>query len=151
MARATHPREVESPADEAWGLLHNLMMSQRRRFLGVAAELDLHPAQTGALVQMNPDEPVSMHALATMLHCDNSNVTGIVDRLEARGLVERRPHEHDRRIKHVVLTPLGAELSERIRGSMHTAPDAFKRLSPSDQRTLRDILRRALDGAVGGG
>jgi len=144
MASATHRRRAASPAEEAWALLRDLMTSQRRRFLAVAAELDLHPAQTGALVQMNQDEPVSMHQLATMLHCDNSNVTGIVDRLEARGLVERRPHEHDRRIKHVVLTPLGAELSERILASMKIAPDAFKRLSPADQRALRDILRRAL-------
>ena len=40
-----------------------------------------------------------MSALAHALHCDNSNVTGIVDRLEAAGLVERRAAEHDRRVK----------------------------------------------------
>src|SRR5665213_1681501 len=116
---ATAPRRPRrSPADEAWGLLHKLMMDQRRRFLAVAAELDLHPAQAGALVQMEPDTPMPMNELATVLHCDNSNVTGIVDRLEARGLVARQPHEHDRRVKHVVLTPLGAAASEHVRATM---------------------------------
>jgi DNA-binding MarR family transcriptional regulator len=125
-------------------MLHQLMMSQRRRFLAVAAELDLHPAQAGALVQMEPDTPVPMHELATMLHCDNSNVTGIVDRLEARGLVARQPHEHDRRVKHVVLTPLGVEASRHVRAEMSSAPEAFRKLAVADQRALRDILRRAL-------
>src|SRR5580693_8984239 len=111
-----------SPAEEAWSLLGQLMMSQRRRFLAVASELNLHPAQAGALMQMEPDRPVPMNELATLLHCDNSNVTGIVDRLEARGLVERRPYEPDRRVKHIALTPLGAELRERVREHMSAAP-----------------------------
>jgi DNA-binding MarR family transcriptional regulator len=120
------------------------MMGQRRRFLAVAAEFDLHPAQAGALMQIEPDAPVPMHELATMLHCDNSNVTGIVDRLEAHQLVTRLPDAHDRRVKQVALTPLGVEVSRRMRSSMSSAPEAFRKLSAADQRTLRDILARAL-------
>ncbi len=145
MASAAQTRRRESPADQAWALLHRLMFSQRRRFLALAAELDLHPAQTGALIQMEPGTPVPMHELATLLHCDNSNVTGIVDRLEARGLVARRPDENDRRIKQIILTPLGIETHGRLRAGMSAAPDAFKRLPLADQRALRDILQRALD------
>jgi MarR family transcriptional regulator, organic hydroperoxide resistance regulator len=145
---ATRPRRPRrSPADEAWGLLHTLMINQRRRFLAVAAELDLHPAQAGALVQMEPDTPMPMNELATMLHCDNSNVTGIVDRLEARGLVARQPHEHDRRVRHVVLTARGVAASEHVRATMSRAPEAFNQLTAADQRALRDILRRALGPA----
>jgi DNA-binding MarR family transcriptional regulator len=124
--------------------MHQLMMGERRRFLAVASELDLHPAQTGALAQMEPDRPVPMSELAALLHCDNSNITGIIDRLEARGLVERRPYEQDRRVKHIILTPLGVEQRARVREQMAEAPEAFKRLSPADQRTLRDVLRRAV-------
>ena len=140
-ARAATSR---TPAEEAWGLLHQLMMSERRRFLAVAAALDLHPAQTAMLARMEPDAPMPMSELAAVLQCDNSNVTGIVDRLEARGLVERRPHEHDRRVKQVLLTPLGVEAQQQVTTAMREAPEAFKRLSPADQRTLRDVLRRAL-------
>lgn len=135
-----------SAADEAWALMHQLMMAERRQFLTVAGELDLHPAQAGALVQMDPEVPMPMHELAASLRCDNSNVTGIVDRLEARGLVQRRPYEGDRRVRQVVLTPLGAAARDRIRGRMSTAPESLRRLSAADQRTLRDVLRRALVG-----
>src|SRR3984957_13133488 len=97
----------QAPADEAWGILLGLLSTGRRRFLAVASELDLHPAQAGALLRMEPETPMPMHELATILACDNSNVTGIVDRLEARGLVTRRPYAPDRRVKHIALTPAG--------------------------------------------
>ena len=135
----------QSPAQEAWSLLRQLLNSERRRFLTVASEHDLHPAQAGALLQMEPDTPVPMHELATMLACDNSNVTGIVDRLEARGLVARRPYAQDRRVKHVVLTPLGLELRDRVRACMSEPPAAITRLSVADQRLLRDLLRAAIE------
>jgi DNA-binding MarR family transcriptional regulator len=136
----------QSAADEAWALLRQLLNSERRRFLAVASEHDLHPAQAGALLRMEPETPVPMHELATMLACDNSNVTGIVDRLEARGLVERRPYAQDRRVKHVVVTPLGIELRDRVRARLAEPPAAIKRLSAADQRRLRDLLRAAIDG-----
>ena len=70
--------------------------------LGVLSELGISPQQSMALSTLEPGEPLPMSALAGALHCDNSNVTGIVDRLEAAGLAERRPAERDRRVKTVV-------------------------------------------------
>jgi MarR family transcriptional regulator, organic hydroperoxide resistance regulator len=144
MTRA-RPSE-QAPADEAWAILLELLSTGRRRFLAVAAELDLHPAQAGALLRMEPETPMPMHELATMLACDNSNVTGIVDRLEAHGLVARRPFAQDRRVKHVVLTDAGVELRARVRAHMAEPPEAIRRLSVADQRLLRDVLRRAVGG-----
>ena len=133
-----------SAAEEAWGLLRRLLLGERRRFLDAASELDLHPAQAGALLQMEPDGPLPMHELASMLACDNSNVTGIVDRLEARGLVARQPYAADRRVKHLVLTQLGVQLREQMRARIAPAPEALSRLSGAEQRQLRDLLRKAL-------
>jgi DNA-binding MarR family transcriptional regulator len=144
MAMAARPVR-QSPGDEAWGLLRELLMAERRRFLAAASEFELHPAQAGALLQMDPGSGLPMHELAAMLACDNSNVTGLVDRLEARGLVARRPYAQDRRVKHVVLTPLGLQLRERVRARLAQAPAAIERLSATDQRLLRDVLRRALE------
>jgi len=144
MATLAAKARKSSPAAEAWELMHELMKGERHRFIALAAELDLHPAQTGALAQMEPDRPLPMSELAALLHCDNSNITGIVDRLEARGLVERRPYEQDRRVKHIALTPLGVQQRERIRRRMADAPEAFRALPVADQRILRDILQRAL-------
>src|SRR5437870_2144685 len=109
-------------ATEAWAHMFRLFTAQRSRFLAVAAELELAPAQLGALKSLDPDEPVPMSRLADALRCDNSNVTGIVDRLEARGLVERRSAEHDRRVKMLVVTERGAELRRRLVARMSEPP-----------------------------
>ena len=137
------PRQ-RSAADEAWAILRRLLGAERRRFVLAAAELDLHPAKAGALLQMEPGSAKPMHELATMLACDNSNVTGIVDRLEARGLVTRRPYAQDRRVKHIALTAAGIDLREQVRARMAEVPEAIRRMSVEDQRLLRDVLRRAL-------
>lgn len=118
---------------------------QRRRFLIACAELDLHPAQAGALLQL--ETPLSMHELAARLVCDNSNITGLVDRLEARGLVARQPSPEDRRVRHVVLTRAGTRLRERLLARVEQPVEGLERLSAGEQRQLRDLLARAVDGA----
>src|SRR3954452_615071 len=132
-----------SPASEAWALMHELFHASRRRFLAVASEFELSPPQVRALGVLDPDRPVPMSELADALHCDNSNVTGIVDRLEDRGLVERRSAAHDRRVKMLAVTPRGAEVRERLAERLERPPEPLARLSPEDQRALRRIVRRA--------
>jgi len=133
-----------SAASEAWSLIAELFTSQRTRFLAIASEFELAPAQLGALKALDPDEPVPMRELALALACDNSNVTGIVDRLEARGLVERRAAPHDRRIKMLVVTPAGADLRRQVKARMEEPPEHLKRLSAEEQEYLRDLLRKAM-------
>jgi DNA-binding MarR family transcriptional regulator len=150
METATQTRTDQtaaSPAAEAWAELRTLLGQQRRRFLLAAAGLDLHPAQAGALLQLA--RPLPMNELAAVLACDNSNVTGLVDRLEARGLVTRRPSPEDRRVKRVVLTPAGERLRTQLLELVGRPPAGFERLSASEQRNLRDLLRRLLDGVAG--
>jgi DNA-binding MarR family transcriptional regulator len=137
-------RRRPSPASEAWALMNDLFHASRRRFLAVASEFELSPPQVRALAVLDPDRPVPMSELADALHCDNSNVTGIVDRLEDRGLVERRSATHDRRVKMLAVTPRGAEVRERLAERLGQAPEPIASLSPEDQRALRDIMRRAL-------
>jgi MarR family transcriptional regulator, organic hydroperoxide resistance regulator len=133
-----------SPAAEAWELLRELLFSERRRFFEAAGEFDLHPAQAGTLMQLEGEAGLPMHEIATRLACDNSNVTGIVDRLESRGLVARRPGEQDRRVKYVVPTPLGLEVRDAMRARLSRPPVPIERLSRAEQRQLRDLLARAL-------
>ena len=85
-----------------------------------------------------------MRALATALHCDSSNVTGLVDGLAAQGLVERREAEHDRRVRMLVVTDRGKEVRARLIEVMSEVPAGLASLGEDDQRVLRDILRRAL-------
>ncbi len=133
-----------TPAQEAWGLLSRLFWEMRPRMLRVAGEFGLTPPQLFALRQLDPEQPVPMRALAQALHCDSSNVTGLVDGLEAQGLVERREAEHDRRVRMLVVTQRGAEVRDRLFEAMQEVPEPIAALSASDQRALRDILRRAM-------
>jgi DNA-binding MarR family transcriptional regulator len=94
---------------------------------------------------MDPDQPRPMHELAALLVCDNSNVTGIIDRLEARGLVARQTYAQDRRVKHVVLTPLGEELRDRLLAQVSEPPPGLEHLSADEQRQLRDLLLRVVE------
>ena len=69
-------------------------------------------------------------------------MAGLVDRLEARGLVARHANPEDRRVKHVVLTDAGARLRAQLLDRVGRPPAGFARLALAEQRELRDLLRR---------
>ena len=118
--------------DDAWAMLVRLFFSQRASLPPLAAELSLSPAQCHLLHLIEPDRPLPMKRLAQALACDASNVTGLVDRLESRGLVRRQPSEEDRRVKVLVRR-------------MTAAPPALDRLSAAERRALVRLLARLLE------
>jgi DNA-binding MarR family transcriptional regulator len=133
---------VSGPAGEAWALIARMFfMHGKPRFPAIAAELDLHPGQAICLRLL--DQPRPMGELATAMHCDNSNITGIVDRLEERGLVERQPADHDRRVKLIAPSEAGSEIRDELNKRLAEPPEALKALSEDDLRQLGEILRRA--------
>lgn len=128
-----------SPADEAWETLAALVYPPP--FLAIAQGSGLRPASFGALRAL--DEPRTMSEIATYLRCDPSNVTGIVDGLESRQLAERTASSADRRVKLITLTAAGRRLRARLMREARKPPAWLEGLSATDQRTLRDLLRRA--------
>jgi DNA-binding MarR family transcriptional regulator len=133
------------PGSEAWSLMHWLMVTNKQRMFAMAHEFDLAPQQMIAL-RMLGTGPRKMSELAQSLFCDNSNVTGIVDRLEERGLVKRESAEGDRRVKLLVLTKEGERMRVELTKRMAEPPPPIASLSEKDQRALRDILKRAVEG-----
>lgn len=131
------------PGSEAWSLMHWLMVTNKQRFFALAQEFDLAPQQAIALRMLGAG-PRKMGELAQALFCDNSNVTGIVDRLEERDLVRRESAEGDRRVKLLVLTDEGEKMRIEITKRMAEPPPPIAALSEENQRTLRDILQRAI-------
>ena len=91
--------------------------------------------------------PQPMRRLADSLKCEPSNITGLVDRMEARGLVTREPDPEDRRVKNITATELGRESFEAVWGGLTFAAEPLRALSDQERRTLRDLLRRVA-GAV---
>ena len=131
-------------AGDAWPLLVQFIFAHRAHLPTLAAELELSPAQCHVLHLIEPGRPVPMGQLAETLACDASNVTGLVDRLESRGLVRRRPSAEDRRVKVLYLTPNGSRLRALLLDRMTTPPTAIGRLSAREQRALVRILTRLL-------
>jgi DNA-binding MarR family transcriptional regulator len=130
-------------AAEAWALIGRLFFEHGRpRMMVAGQELELSPPQSIVLRLL--DEPRPMGELAQLMHCDNSNLTGIVDRLEERGLVERTQAEGDRRVRLIALTDGGCELREELNRRMAEPPEPLAELGEADQAELRDILQRAL-------
>lgn len=129
---------------EAWGLLAALVYPPR--FLDIARDLGLTPATLGALARLG--EPRTMGEIAELLRCDPSNVTGIADALEARGLARRRPSQADRRVKEIELTAKGERMRRRVMGELSEPPRWLQALSEKDQRALRDLLRRAAEATA---
>lgn len=109
----------------------------------VAAASENLTASQGKTLNVLRRGPASMSALATTLTCDASNMTGIIDRLEKRGLVRREPRPSDRRVKNVVLTAEGERVIDVIRGKMHTTQAGLNRLDEQERDTLYTLLERA--------
>jgi MarR family transcriptional regulator, organic hydroperoxide resistance regulator len=142
--RGTRQTAGGDSAREAWGLLTGLVYPPP--FLALARELGLRPPAFGALHLL--DQPRTMSDIAAVLHCDNSNVTGIVDGLEEKGLATRQPSSSDRRVKLIALTPEGRRLRARLTRAVEKPPAWLEALSEGDRRALRDLLRRAAEAAA---
>jgi len=134
---------MSSNGGRAWQAMFELLRTQKASMASVFAEYDL-TVQLAFALQVIAREGITMRTLADELACDASNATGLVDRLEARGLLERRTSEADRRVKRLVLTPAGRRLSDKVEALMLHPPPAIAALSSADQKTLREILDRAL-------
>src|SRR5438128_2509906 len=103
-------KSTSNKACEAWQLLIKLFFTQRADLPTLASEFELSPAQCHVLHLLEPGRPMPMGRIAEGLACDASNVTGLIDRLELRGLVRRQASAGDRRVKVLELTPEGARL-----------------------------------------
>lgn len=133
---------MSKSAREAWSLLMPLVYPPP--FLDVARRFDLRPASMGAIKIL--DRPRTMSEMASLLHCDNSNVTGIVDGLEEKGLALREASPADRRVKLIALSAEGRRLRTRLARAMEKPPAWIETMPESDREALRDLLERAAAG-----
>ena len=128
-------------AAEAWQPLIDFVAATGPRRSRVFAELGLTPTDGRTLSSLNLTAGRSMRSLATEWGCDASTATWAVDRLVAKGLAARRPHDHDRRVTLVALTDEGAAVRRRIRELVHQPPPELLQLSSDELMALRDAGR----------
>ena len=151
-AEAGEDRDITGPAQagevgDTAGLLVAVAEWMRHSFEATAARFDLTPAQARALLGIESALP--MRSLAHHLHCDASNVTGIVDRLEAGGLVAREVSAGDRRVKLLVLTPKGAATRARLETAVADGSPITTTLTADERQTLQMLLAKVVAGADG--
>ncbi|CAL9585047.1 HTH-type transcriptional repressor NicR [Streptomyces sp. enrichment culture] len=141
------PNQSRRPDDltlEVVDLIGSVVARYHEEFEEAAAGHALTGAQAKLLSLLSLD-PLPMRKLAHKLRCEPSNVTGIVDRLEARGLVERRPDPADRRVKVAATTDEGRRVARSLRESLHFAREPLAALSEEERLALRDLLRRMVE------
>ena len=130
--------------NELANLYVELMMRRTDRIQTLTSELELTPSQARALALMDPEKSLTMSELAQSVTLEPSNLTGVIDKLEARGLVKRGVAATDRRVKLVSMTRSGAALRAKLWERLREPAPWMLALSPRDQRQLLLILRKGL-------
>jgi DNA-binding MarR family transcriptional regulator len=129
---------------EVVGLWFAMQARLQGHFATLAAEHGLSAVQAKVLVQLDPEVAVSMRTLADRLQYDPSNLTTVIDRLEQRGAVRRRPDPNDRRVKGLLLTEEGVRLRGAFWERLVNDAGPMGHLGTSELASLRDLLRAAL-------
>ena len=133
-------RDVDAAAQRLWDFVYAYDAAYDR-----AARQEGLSAAQACLLKAVSDRPRSMGELATALLCDASNVTQLVTRLEARGLVTRTPDPADRRTRHVAITDDGADLDRRVSAAFAFPRERIGRLSPASRRKLSELVESMLE------
>ena len=128
------------PEVELERLLEEFVTAYDSEFARAANTIGLSGAQACTLGWTEVQMPMS--ALARVLACDASNVSQIVARLEAQGLVERTVDGDDRRVKLVRITPAGRRTYRRVRDRFGYARDALGRLDEHERHQLHRLLEK---------
>jgi DNA-binding MarR family transcriptional regulator len=127
-------------------LLSQVGLYAARRFAQRLAAIDLHPPLFRVLNAVDAAEGESQQAIGEAIGAPASRMVAIVDELEQRGLVERRPHSSDRRIRALYLTAAGRKLLARGRTiAMEHEEELIGRMSEADRKRLIALLQRVVE------
>jgi DNA-binding MarR family transcriptional regulator len=127
-------------------LLSQVGIHASQRFARRIAEIDLQPPQFRVMNMVDAVEGRSQQAIAEAIGAPPSRMVAIVDELEARGLIERRPHPSDRRVHALYLTAAGRRLLARGRKiALEHEEDLMRGLSVADRTRLVALLQKVVD------
>lgn len=116
-----------------------------RRTRELLADFDVTPTQYAALKVLWEDDGQTAAGLGTRLLIDSATITGVVDRLESAGLLERRSDAQDRRVHRLFLTERGRALQRPLDAAMDRLNAEARALLGADAPTLWNGLRRLGD------
>ncbi|WP_439578793.1 MarR family winged helix-turn-helix transcriptional regulator [Elioraea sp.] len=132
---------MESPERTLGFLLHDVARLLRKRFEQNARDLGLTRAQWQVLAHLARNEGIHQGGLADILELEPISLGRILDRLQAAGLVERRPHAKDRRVWLLFLRPKAHPVLERMRAiGAETRAEALAGVPEAEREQLIHIL-----------
>jgi MarR family transcriptional regulator, organic hydroperoxide resistance regulator len=136
----------ESEAIKVWFRLMRLETRMRVAVSDRLRHLGLSVPQCDVLTTLTEREGISQQALAERLYVTKGNISGLVDRLVAAGLVERRPIVADKRQHAIYLTPAGREAAEKaIACQRRFVAETIGRLPAGKLSSLDQLLTEACD------
>jgi DNA-binding MarR family transcriptional regulator len=145
--RGSPSHDKEEVAAEVWRLMLECSIAQIGRATGILQPLGLTPGHMKLLMHLDEGDGRAMGSLAQAFGCDASTMTWLVDRLEERGLVERRMLPADRRVKAVALTPLGTETKAKLTKRLYEPPAELLVLDRSELEGVREALAAIRDSS----
>lgn len=120
-----------------------LMMRSKRHMFAASEVLGLTHVQGMLLVSMKPGSVRTMNELAEMMGCDASNMTGLIDRLEANDYIERTADPDDRRVKKIQLSDHGCQCRKSLLNELCKAEALdLNKLSDEEVKTLQSIISK---------
>jgi len=135
-----------SSAQELWALVVETFATWEERINAAAAAAGLSPVSAWALVQLDPERPMSQKALAERLKCNPSTVVDPTDRLEEAGMVIRKPNAADRRVNVLVVTAKGGRVRDGLIERLFEPPGAFLGMPAGELARFRDVMLQAVRG-----
>jgi DNA-binding MarR family transcriptional regulator len=131
-----------------WQLL-KVAINAKHGLMNIAEKHTLTVMQMYTLCLLESDNSIPMNSLSSMLNCDASNVTGLVDKLFHHKYIKREENPHDRRAKMITLTPKGAKLCEKIALSLASyQPASLSELTDVQKQQLLNLLTKTSPSSI---
>ena len=115
-------------------------------FMEECKAFDLTPVQYGALIAIHTHPGIDATRLSAVIAFDRSTLGSVIERLQAKGFIERKPAPEDKRIKLLYLTKSGAELLRDVTATVERAQARMLQpLRPADRKTLTVLMEQLVD------
>lgn len=123
--------------------LLEFLMNAKQHIMAIGAEFGLTSIQAITLLLIDEHRPRPMKSFCRLYHCDASNITGIIDGLEKKGLVSRQNDPNDRRIKVICLESAGKKMQQLIITRLDEANDfLFAPLDDTEKQQFITVVEK---------
>jgi DNA-binding MarR family transcriptional regulator len=130
-------------SNEFYYALVSFLLQAKQQVVSVSAEFGLTSMQALTLLTVKQHSHLSMSNFCRLYDCDASNITGIIDGLEQKGLVSRQPHPTDRRVKIIHLEPAGHDVQQQLVARIAaTGQHLFAGLTPAETQQLASLIQK---------